>query len=710
MLKLTRTSASKLSSRYDGKGHSLSESLYETKVNAAAHIDELVQISSRGRTREDEGGIHGEFASEGFNYRNAFFQDFDGRTYRLDISIAQGKDGNVVYNIGNVRERSLSAALNASPGSSVKDGAQSRKTSTDKVAETSALVKRKSRKSDAEYLAAVERGDTDAAQRMVDEAAHEAGYTVKAYHGTPNGTFNVFREWSYFTESKKYADVYQNQGASSNGYKQTASNPKTYSVYLDPKDVFDTRTERDRRIFQNEFYRQWGNGAPLSERGLPDWTDGDDLIEFFDDKGYDYDAFYLDEGGTGGYGDKVEDRGVSIIVKDSAQVKSADPVTYDDNGNVIPLSERFNSGKKDIRYSRTENQPLRDGADNDTMFSNNVTGGRGNGDHAGVFGQAQPVHSGTSSQETGGPGVSGEMRRGQAQAGRLLHSGPEALQIERKVADYRTKAFIEPAETWENGDAFAYTDKNGVIHIRDDIPASRVDEVMGHELTHVLKRKGFQPYLAFVSRVSDAVDLEGKAGNRLLEQVAEHRNIDLTKPLTAANVETISDEIAALVRGAEMSGHVEDIIGELREAFADYDAFARELNEIHEQYVRSVERSSDTRFSRMTRGTEAERRTAALERQNDVLREQVCEAIALENAGDIGVYYIKKGASVPIGVGVQFPRQRQKALASSDGIVHGLSEKVKCPTAPHGKKHSRKLIPNCITGWALLTRALLPTK
>ena len=32
------------------------------------------------------------------------------------------------------------------------------------------------------------------------------------------------------------------------------------------------------------------------------------------------------------------------------QIKSADPVTYDDNGNVIPLSERFNPEKKDIRH------------------------------------------------------------------------------------------------------------------------------------------------------------------------------------------------------------------------------------------------------------------------------------------------------------------------------------------------------------------------
>lgn len=36
------------------------------------------------------------------------------------------------------------------------------------------------------------------------------------------------------------------------------------------------------------------------------------------------------------------------------QVKSADPVTYDDEGNVIPLSERFNPDNPDLRYSLME--------------------------------------------------------------------------------------------------------------------------------------------------------------------------------------------------------------------------------------------------------------------------------------------------------------------------------------------------------------------
>lgn len=39
------------------------------------------------------------------------------------------------------------------------------------------------------------------------------------------------------------------------------------------------------------------------------------------------------------------------IVRDSAQVKSSAPVEYDNDGNVIPLEQRFDPNKRDIRYS-----------------------------------------------------------------------------------------------------------------------------------------------------------------------------------------------------------------------------------------------------------------------------------------------------------------------------------------------------------------------
>ena len=76
---------------------------------------------------------------------------------------------------------------------------------------------RYSRELDTEYLSAVNSGDTETAQRMVDEAAKAAGYTVKAYHGTSRGdrVGNVFLPeratsgpMAFFTDNKEIADNY----------------------------------------------------------------------------------------------------------------------------------------------------------------------------------------------------------------------------------------------------------------------------------------------------------------------------------------------------------------------------------------------------------------------------------------------------------------------------------------------------------------------
>nr|DAH78271.1 MAG TPA: MAEBL protein [Caudoviricetes sp.] len=102
---LTATSAGKLSSPYTSDGRTMSETAFERKANAAAHIDELAQISTRGKkTVSDAESRHGDMASEGWNYRTAYFMDFDGKYYRVTISVAQGADGKMIYNIGQMKE------------------------------------------------------------------------------------------------------------------------------------------------------------------------------------------------------------------------------------------------------------------------------------------------------------------------------------------------------------------------------------------------------------------------------------------------------------------------------------------------------------------------------------------------------------------------------------------------------------------------------
>lgn len=194
---------------------------------------------------------------------------------------------------------------------------------------------------DSEYLNLAQNSEEnrEVLSRMVENAAREAGYTRLFFHGSKKGGgFTVFRDWQYFTENREYAKRYANR-----------ENPGSlYETYVKMENPFDTRIPEVRELFE-QARQEYGMGE-LQENGLPDWTDGYDIADYIDENDLPYDGIILDEGGDMVNGKPVS-RGLSYVIRDSSQVKSADAVTYDDNGNVIPLSQRFDTGKEDIRYS-----------------------------------------------------------------------------------------------------------------------------------------------------------------------------------------------------------------------------------------------------------------------------------------------------------------------------------------------------------------------
>ena len=151
IIKLTATTAEKGAFRNverdkNGRLHVQTDAEYETKLNAEAHIDELVQVSEdkrRGKPNTpDENKIHGEFAKDGWRYRGAYFMDHDGEYYEVTISVAHGSSGKVVYNIAEIKKRSFPQSNGSS---SPKTGAQGRKASLDaRVSQPAGEVKGKS--------------------------------------------------------------------------------------------------------------------------------------------------------------------------------------------------------------------------------------------------------------------------------------------------------------------------------------------------------------------------------------------------------------------------------------------------------------------------------------------------------------------------------------------------------------------------------------
>lgn len=268
----------------------------------------------------------------------------DGKPFDVVVNIRREDSGSrFVYDVKLKQNKNL-PQLDPQAKISRRSKVQSTRLSgrfENNISQTNDDVKQQSR--DADYLSAVERGDMETAQRMVDEAAKAAGYDRHLYHGSKRGGgFTVFKGWQYFTENKPYAERYARQDTGEG----------LYDVYVKSDKLFDTRKAADRAVFEQ--YRDEYGMTELQKSGLPDWTDGYDLSDIIEENDLDYDGIVLDEGGDLVNGKPVS-RGPSYVIRNSEQIKSADPVTYDDNGDVIPLSERFNESNKDIRFSLRDN-------------------------------------------------------------------------------------------------------------------------------------------------------------------------------------------------------------------------------------------------------------------------------------------------------------------------------------------------------------------
>lgn len=240
---------------------------------------------------------------------------------------------------------------------------------------------------DKEYLEAVRNGDLDKAQRMVVEAAKVKGYNSSSqYQGT--SAFNGAAPWGngYFLTKEERKEAWDNdeydgdqtlgdyihRGIDANNLDFIALDPRNYraanpmrkeaidnvrnaiqkksetiTMYRSvPSDVKegsfrngDWVTPSRAYAVENAKVHGWGDNFNIIEQEVPVdeiWWDGNDIAEW----------------GYGREEDFINDKDFAYKNTKNNR-KLLDAVTYDDNGNVIPLSKRFNARKSDIRFFRT---------------------------------------------------------------------------------------------------------------------------------------------------------------------------------------------------------------------------------------------------------------------------------------------------------------------------------------------------------------------
>lgn len=163
------------------------------------------------------------------------------------------------------------------------------------------------------------------------------------------------RYWSYIN-GFKVGDI-----AIEAGYSMAQAVSDSEIATVDGKsflfiDDLNERTQEDKNVGTYKLFGNLGSNPLVIEAGKKNWFD----LDFNGMKTTDSIAEWAKENGyTSVVFKNIYDYGDLSDVKvffDSSQLKSADPITYDNEGNIIPLSERFNLEENDIRYRKADAQ------------------------------------------------------------------------------------------------------------------------------------------------------------------------------------------------------------------------------------------------------------------------------------------------------------------------------------------------------------------
>lgn len=257
---------------------------------------------------------------------------------------------------------------------------------------------------DAEYLAAVERGDMETAQRMVDEAAKRAGFTRKGHHGTveafdafdmrlgktsgfgvPSAFFTsdeaIALDYSQSAATAKEARARRKQEAADILLERLANRTGTSRPrndrdgpnlgWINSLDISDRLREKAYDALEahqatasdEEFRREREGKTPrvidaYLRLGNPLEVDANRLPGIHvipenvrDAKRGGHDGLIVRNVKDGPFAETNDATATVTVVFSPSQIKSADPVTRDAQGNVIPLSQRFNPESKSILHA-----------------------------------------------------------------------------------------------------------------------------------------------------------------------------------------------------------------------------------------------------------------------------------------------------------------------------------------------------------------------
>lgn len=171
--------------------------------------------------------------------------------------------------------------------------------------------------------------------------------------------------------------------------------------------------------------------------------------------------------------------------------------------------------------------------------------------------------------------------------------GSVAYAEQRTAVDYGVPSFVVADAAWakNKGSTPAFS-ADGQIFFRETLPEKNRGMFAPHEVTHVMRQVGYKPYLDFVERTPTMLNMSDGMTRVLLNHVAEHQHTTLEN----ADPARLYDEFNATMYGHIAVGKADMFVdGPAAHVFHDFDAYAKELGELHERFKAANQK--ETKFS-----------------------------------------------------------------------------------------------------------------
>ena len=331
----------------------LDDTALRAKMEAAGHIDELAEIARWNKWSPDRYNKHSnDIGEDGFDTFTTYFEDSDGQYYRVKFSAGVNANGSIngdtdtAYSIGFMQKRNHPSS-DGSSNSPFGSGAHTQMISKDSIAPdntngNTSGTKFKGLALQREYRQAVEGGNMERAREILAEKAARRGYV--SYDATADAQNHIIQnanpvEDDYHTWIRNAGDVHS--------FAEVLNDSDWNGMDFDPDYTWDMAQKAlqtgEITVYSSYPIGTLGGFVTPSRMEAEGYAGNGEVYS----KTVNLDDIAWIDPTQGQY---APTQNGSIYKQGSPYAKIPD-VTYDDNGKLIPLSQRYDDSRTDSRYT-----------------------------------------------------------------------------------------------------------------------------------------------------------------------------------------------------------------------------------------------------------------------------------------------------------------------------------------------------------------------